>query len=111
MPLLGPNNNGSMGTRRHEWFLAWEAKGVKTMKFFLEPVTLAINFAITQGYERFVMVGLSGGGWSTTVASALDKRIGLSFPVAGSLPLDMRTNDWHDGGDYEQTKRPIYKAW
>ena len=80
-------------------------------RFFLEPVSLAINFAITQGYERFVMVGLSGGGWSTTVASALDKRIGLSFPVAGSLPLDMRTNDWHDGGDYEQTGRPIYKAW
>ena len=31
MPLLGPNNNGSMGTRRHEYFAAWEAKGVRTM--------------------------------------------------------------------------------
>ena len=63
------------------------------------------------GYERFVMVGLSGGGWSTTLASALDKRIGLSFPVAGSLPFDMRTTDWHDGGDFEQWKsRPIYSA-
>ena len=36
---------------------SWEAKGVKTMRFFLEPVSLAINFAMTQGYEQFVMVG------------------------------------------------------
>ena len=31
---------------------------------------------------------------------------GLSIPVAGSLPLDMRTAQWHDTGDYEQTGRP-----
>jgi hypothetical protein len=82
------------------------------MRFFVEPVSLAINFALTQGYERFVMVGLSGGGWSTTVASALDKRIGLSFPVAGSVPFSMRANSpWHDGGDFEQEReRSIYEA-
>ena len=48
MPLLGPNNNGSIGSRRHEWFGPWEAKGVKVMRFFVEPVSLAINFALTQ---------------------------------------------------------------
>ena len=111
MPLLGPNNNGSIGTRSHEWFGGWEKQGVKVMRFFVEPVSLAINFALTQGYERFVMVGLSGGGWSTTVASALDKRIGLSFPVAGSVPFGMRSNSWHDGGDFEQERgRAIYGA-
>lgn len=111
MPLLGPNNNGSMGTRSHEWFASWEAKGVKTMRFFVEPVSLAINFAVAQGYENFVLVGLSGGGWSTTLASALDKRIGLSFPIAGSLPFALRENKWHDGGDFEQSAaRPIYQA-
>lgn len=112
MPLLGPNNNGSIGTRSHEWFEGWEKQGVRVMRFFVEPVSLAINFALTQGYERFVMVGLSGGGWSTTVASALDNRIGLSFPVAGSLPFAMRTNSpWHDGGDFEQQRaRAIYDA-
>jgi|EP01047_Picozoa_sp_COSAG01_P051541 hypothetical protein len=58
------------------------------------------------------MVGLSGGGWSTTLASALDKRIGLSFPVAGSVPFGMRENSpWHDGGDFEQARsRTIYGA-
>jgi hypothetical protein len=32
------------------------------------------------------MVGLSGGGWTTTVYTALDVRVQRSYPVAGSLP-------------------------
>ena len=46
----------------------------------------------------------------TTVASAIDKRVGLSFPVAGSIPFGLRSDAFHDGGDYEQHKaRPIYE--
>ena len=105
---------GSMGTRRHEWFGGWEKQGVKAMRFFVEPVSLAISYAETLGYERFVMVGLSGGGWSTTLAPALDKRIGLSIPIAGSLPFAVRHekpgDPYHDDGDWEQSAdRPIYK--
>ena len=40
--------------------------------------------------EKFVMLGLSGGGWSTTLASAVDPRIQLSFPTAGSIPFDLK---------------------
>ena len=44
------------------------------------------------------------------MASALDKRIGLSFPVAGSIPFSLRMDQYHDGGDYEQQRaRPIYE--
>ena len=32
------------------------------------------------------MLGLSGGGWTTTVASAVVTDIDLSFPTAGSMP-------------------------
>ena len=35
------------------------------------------------------MVGLSGGGWTTTVAAAVDPRIKLSVPVAGSFPRQL----------------------
>ena len=115
MPLRGPNNNGSIGTQSHSWFESWEARGVHTMKFFVEPVVLAINYAKTLGYKRIVLVGLSGGGWTTTVAAALDPRIDLSIPVAGSLPFAMRTahkgDPYHDLGDYEQLRaRKIYDA-
>ncbi len=36
------------------------------------------------------MIGLSGGGWTTTLYAALDPRIMRSFPVAGSIPLYLR---------------------
>ena len=51
---------------------------------------MAVNFAKAQGYSKIVMVGLSGGGWTTTVAAGLDPRIDLSIPIAGSLPFAMR---------------------
>ena len=35
---------------------------------------------------RTAMTGLSGGGWSTTVAAAALPEIDLSVPVAGSVP-------------------------
>ena len=40
------------------------------MALWVEPVVLAINYAKTLGYKRIVLVGLSGGGWTPTVAAA-----------------------------------------
>eukprot|EP00944_MAST-04C_sp_MAST-4C-sp1_P013852 g13852.t1 len=68
------------------------------MRFFVEPVWLTINYAKSIGYENIVMAGLSGGGFTTHVASAIDTRIGLSIPVAGSIPCDFAHTSW----DYEQ---------
>jgi ABC-type proline/glycine betaine transport system ATPase subunit len=56
------------------------------MRFFLEPVILAVNYAVNVlKYETIVLMGLSGGGWSTTIAAAVDPRIQLSMPTAGSI--------------------------
>ena len=43
-------------------------------------------------------MGLSGGGWTTTMAAALDPRIELSLPVAGSIPCSFP----HTSIDFEQ---------
>ena len=43
-------------------------------------------------------MGLSGGGWTTTMAAALAPRIELSLPVAGSIPCSFP----HTSIDYEQ---------
>jgi hypothetical protein len=69
-----------------------------------------IDYAInTLGYDSVSMIGLSGGGWTTTLASAIDTRISLSFPVAGSLPFNMY-NGFFDSRDWEQEpKRPMYQ--
>ena len=101
MPLYGPNKQQGLPSN-HEWFEQWEAKGVKTMRFFLEPVILTINLALRSGYTRVVMMGKSGGGWTTTLAAALDPRISFSAPVAGSIPLTFPHKSW----DYEQEPRP-----
>jgi pimeloyl-ACP methyl ester carboxylesterase len=69
------------------------------LQFFLEPVARVLHYLETTYPALAVfphMVGLSGGGWTTTVYAALDPQIILSFPVAGSLPFDVRgSSDYH----------------
>jgi len=79
------------------------------VKYFVEPVIAVLNFIEERyNFSLVSMVGLSGGGWTTTLAAALDPRIRYSFPVAGSLPLFLRSSrDW---GDYEQTVPELYQV-
>ena len=55
------------------------------------------------------MTGISGGGWTTVLYSALDPRIEKSYPVAGSVPLYLRFNNPKNMGDYEQMLPELYK--
>ena len=58
------------------------------LKFFIEPIVVAINTALANGtFKDIAMMGASGGGWSTVLAAAVDPRIGKSVSVSGSLPL------------------------
>ena len=83
------------------------AAGERTIRFFVEPVVLTINYAIgVLGYSSVLMMGKSGGGWTTTLAAALDPRIGASFAVAGSLPLRFQPRQW----DFEQRDEPKMAA-
>ena len=84
------------------------------MQYFLEPVAVSLNYLKTASnadgfpvYQDFNMVGLSGGGWTTTVYSAIDPTIKLSIPVAGTMPLYNR--DGGSIGDTEQTHDPFYQ--
>ena len=54
------------------------------------------------------MIGISGGGWTTTVCAAVDTRIKHSYPVAGTLPFYLRSDSQRDWGDYEQTLPDLY---
>ena len=53
------------------------------------------------------MIGISGGGWTTTIFSAIDERISKSFSVAGSYPIYLRSEP-KNFGDYEQTYFELY---
>lgn len=75
------------------------------IRFFVEPVFVVINYTKSQyNYRDINMTGISGGGWTTHVCAAMDPRIELNFPTAGSLPLYLREGPCPNGsvGDAEQ---------
>jgi hypothetical protein len=54
------------------------------LRVWIEPTIRVIN---QFGATKVFMTGISGGGWTTTLVSALDPRITVSAPTAGSLPF------------------------
>ncbi len=64
---------------------------------FLEPV-----YALLDEIGPSYMVGLSGGGWTTTVVTATDSRIIKGFSIAGDTPLEV----WEGEPDWEQSNPP-----
>lgn len=78
--------------------------------YFLEPVVQSINQFTSQypNTEQIVMVGKSGGGYTTAFAAAVDTRIDVSIPVAGSLPLYARPFSPSHSDDDEQRYVPMF---
>ena len=54
------------------------------------------------------MIGISGGGWTTLMTSAIIPRIDFSFSIAGTLPLTL-CNDIC--GDIEHVHPTIYNKY
>ena len=117
MPLLGMNNQpvveinglGEMRLISHNQLRLLEANNFNPMKLFLDPIQINLNFLDKKyNFKQYSMIGLSGGGWTTVVYSAIDERISNSFSVGGSLPFYLRV-DSRDMGDYEQTNIELYQ--
>jgi hypothetical protein len=116
MPLLGINsqplveleNQGTIKLTSHNQFFYLDSGNFTSIRYFVEPIAVSINY-IDKNYafNSYNMVGISGGGWTTTLYSAIDPRITQSYSVAGSLPLYLRTSE--DLGDYEQILPDLYK--
>ena len=117
MPLVGMNNQpvveidglGKIKLISHDQLRLLEANNFNPMKIFLDPIRINLNFLeMEYDFNRYSMIGLSGGGWTTVVYSAIDERISDSFSVAGSMPFYLRVDD-RDIGDYEQTNTDLYQ--
>ena len=112
MPLLGMNSplvfetpDGNITLREHSDLRLLESEVFSPLKFFVEPVIVFLNYAAAEyAYDTAAMVGISGGGWTTTLAAALEPRIVRSYPVAGSQPLV-----FGGGRDWEQTHQSLYE--
>jgi hypothetical protein len=117
MPLKGMNNQPTIDTAdfgkikfvSHRQFSLLESDDFSPLKYFIHPIVLSLNHIDEiYNYTSYDMVGLSGGGWTTIIYSAIDDRISQSFSVAGSYPLYLRYES-QNIGDYEQLHPDIYK--
>ena len=112
MPFEGENPRPLFTTARGERVRLWHHVDFKlidtpsrsALRYFLDPVYIGLNYAQRQHHYRAIdMVGVSGGGWTTTLYAAIDRRVRWSFPVAGSLPLYLMTAA--EGHEFEQVHR------
>ena len=82
----------------HNQFHVLESDDFSPISYYVEPIAVALNYVDKNfDYSKYHMIGLSGGGWTTVIYSAIDPRISHSFSVAGSHP------DWIMTQDYEQS--------
>jgi hypothetical protein len=111
MPHMRPGDC----TGKHEAMFELKPAG-SPIKYFMEPTAISLNYLKDPKraernqfprYKNFHMVGLSGGGWTTTLYAAIDPTIRCSFPVAGSIPLYLRAGG--SVGDREQFEPSFYR--
>ena len=116
MPLLGMNNQpiidlnefGKMKFTNHRHLHLLESSDFSPVKFFVEPIGVSLNYLEKNyNFNSYHMIGISGGGWTTILFSAIDDRISQSYSVAGSFPMFMRS-DSKNIGDYEQMIPEVY---
>ena len=117
MPLKGMNsqpvvdlpNTGQLKLESHNQLEFLESENFSPIKFFIEPLIITINYLDNHhNFDSFYMVGISGGGWTATIAPAIDERITQSYSVAGSYPIFLRTTP-ENVGDYEQHNSKLYE--
>jgi pimeloyl-ACP methyl ester carboxylesterase len=108
MPLMWPNHQHGYPYPHNSFYSAPWA-GEHPIRYFVEPTALAVNYGLAVGYDRVHVMGLSGGGWATTLYAAIDPRVQISIPAAGSLPWYLFGA--HTYGDFEQREQPGVADW
>ena len=108
MPLLGMNNQptidlndfGKVKFTDHKQLTFLESSNFSPIKFFVEPIGVSLNYLDNNvDFNSYHMLGMSGGGWTIVLFSAIDDRTSQNYSVAGSFPMFMRS-DSKNIGDY-----------
>ena len=108
-PIISHEKFGTFKLNSHNHFELLDTKDFHSMRFFIDPVILTLNqIEKSYSFEKFSMLGISGGGWTTIIVSSIDDRITQSFSIADAFPIWLRY-DSRDYGDYEQTLPEFYK--
>lgn len=76
-----------------------------SLQYFLTGTLAALN-RVQASYSDINMVGLSGGGWTTSWYAALDTRVKMSFVLSGAMPFQF----WPSATVDEQNHAPYYAS-
>jgi dienelactone hydrolase len=109
MPLYqSPAHCGA--SRAHDKLFDLRPRAGSPVQYFMEPIARTVNYLVAHrpDLHEIDMIGLSGGGWTTTLYAAIDPRIVKSIPVAGTLPLYLRGA--HYNHDLEQYVASLYRV-
>ena len=110
VPIIDMPDFGKIIIASHVELYLLDSDNLSFLKFFFEPVNETLNYLTSKyKYSGIYMIGLSGGGWTTTVYSAIDPRIKKSYPIAGSYPFYLRAGTSRDLGDIEQFLPSLYR--
>ena len=108
-PIINVENIGPIKFSTHDQLKFLETENFSPLNYFFTPINNSLNYLdMNHNFKNYYMIGISGGGWSSTIYPAIDTRITKSFAVSGSLPLSLRINS-QDIGDYEQLVPDFYK--
>lgn len=107
-PVVNLDRQGPVLFAYHNHFYLVESEELCALKFFLEPVAVTLNYLEEHySFSSVYMLGISGGGWTTLVYSAIDTRIERCYPIAhASYPIFLR----EIVGDYEQLHKQLYRT-
>jgi hypothetical protein len=104
MPCNGENYDEWGNYPTHDAIGTLESANFAAVTLFIDHLIVALNQMQAEGMGPFSMIGVSGGGWTTTILAAVDTRIKLSYDVAGSEPIAVRSTGPSATalGDWEQ---------
>ncbi|WP_292962056.1 hypothetical protein [Nitrobacter sp.] len=113
MPLQGENRFAAAylnippdGPTTHDQLALLKPATGSPLKYFLGPALASLNYALSQrSYDKIGALGISGGGWTTSMLAAIEPRIQRSYAVAGSVPMEFRSAV--SEGDWEQRSVPF----
>ncbi|HLO79799.1 MAG TPA: fibronectin type III domain-containing protein [Chitinophagaceae bacterium] len=114
MPLYGGNaaDRTPEFTYLHQDFFKLDDGITSPVGLFLLPVKSIVDFITASNSssdKTILMMGHSGGGWTSYLYATLDSRIDYVVSVAGGTPLSERLKDGKiDTGDYEQFAPELY---
>ena len=126
MPLKGMNNqpivdlpnHGIIKLASHNQFFVLDSPQFSSIKFYVEPIAVSLNYLDKMfNFKSYNMVGLSGGGWTTVLYSAIDDRVSHNYSVAGMYPPyirqmlllhDVNHAVWFTTAHYERDVSDLY---